>query len=134
MRNEVAINNITFIQKGSHIEGDIDSTGKVHISGSLTGYLSSKEHTVINLGGIVRGSVTTNRAEISGELHGDIRVNDLLTLKSSARIFGNIYAKFLLTEEGSQINGFVHSGKDVDVSQKHNSKEEINLIPKKKAG
>lgn len=134
MKKEITVNNITFIQKGTRIEGHIESAGKVHISGSLTGNINAKEHSVIHIGGIVRGNIISQRAEISGELQGDIRVTDLLHLKSTAQILGNIYAKYLTTEEGAQVNGYIYSGKEIDVLNHLNPKEDQLSIPQRKAG
>lgn len=134
MKNHVAVNNVTLIQKNTRIEGDINSEGKVHISGFLKGNVSTKEHVVINQDGSIKGNVITQRAEISGEVHGDLRVTDLVTLKSTARVFGNIYAKYLVTEEGAQMNGEIYSGKDVDILGKKDQEIQSNMPPQRKAG
>ncbi|MEQ9308903.1 MAG: polymer-forming cytoskeletal protein [Balneolaceae bacterium] len=134
MNKEVAINNITFIQKGTQIKGNIESTGKVHISGSLIGNINAKTHLVLNQEGKVDGDIITPRSEISGEVHGNLRISDLLVLKSTARIFGSVYSKFLVTEEGSQVNGSMLTGKDIDVMKEHHSQEKHLTIPQRKAG
>lgn len=134
MKKEVAINNVTYIQEGTQINGNIDSAGKVHISGSLTGNIHAKTHLVINAGGKVKGDIITPRSEISGEVHGDLRVSDLLVLKNTARVFGTVYAKFLVTEEGSQVNGSILTGKDVDVMKENILPEKPLPIPQRKAG
>lgn len=134
MKNYAAVNNVTIIQKNSLIEGSLDSTGKVHVSGSVKGNINTKEHVVINDGGIVTGNITTQRAEISGKLNGDIRVTDLLVLKETALIFGDIYAKNLEILQGAQVNGMIYSGKNVDVLEKKGSEAKTNLPPQRKAG
>ncbi|GAB5409172.1 MAG: hypothetical protein BalsKO_15370 [Balneolaceae bacterium] len=134
MKKEVAINDVTFIQKETQINGDINSTGKVHISGSLKGNITAKIHLVINNGGHVKGNISTPRSEISGVVHGDLRISDLLVLKSTAQVFGTIYAKFLVMEDGSQLNGSIVTGKDVDVMKENITKDKPLPIPQRKAG
>lgn len=134
MKKELDLNNITYIQKGTHIVGNIESAGKVHISGRLKGNINSKDHVVLNPEAIVHGNIVTKRAEISGELNGDIYITDLLVLKRSARINGNIYSKFLVTEEGSQVNGLIQTGKDVNILKENPLEENQSAIPQRKAG
>ncbi len=134
MKKELDLNNITYIQKGTHIVGNIESTGKVHISGRLKGNINSKDHVVLNPGAIVNGSIVTKRAEISGDVNGDIYITDLLVLKRSAKINGNIYSKFLVTEDGSQVNGIIQIGKDVNMLKENPSDKDQAAIPQRKAG
>lgn len=134
MKNHVAINNVTVIQKGTRIEGNIERADKVHISGSLIGNINANDHLVIHEDGVVQGNITTPRSEISGKVMGDIRVTDLLVLKGTAQVTGTIYAKYLVTEEGAQFNGTIISGKEVNVLNENTSQENPVSIPQRKAG
>ncbi|MFW5756133.1 MAG: bactofilin family protein, partial [Tangfeifania sp.] len=60
---------------------------------------------VIGPQGKVDGEVNCNNIEISGYIKGKISVSELLTMKASARIYGDIIAGKLSVEPGSLFTG-----------------------------
>lgn len=131
MRKQIIEDQITFIQKGATINGHIESIDKLHISGTVIGNIDSKKVTVIHEDGDVRGDIITQRAEIAGNYHGEIRVLDLLHLKKTAKVIGLIITKFFTTEEGAQLNANVQSGKEIEL---HQTEETVIPSAHRKAG
>jgi cytoskeletal protein CcmA (bactofilin family) len=65
--------------------------------------------------------VFTQYAEISGEVTGKVEVKELLTLKSTAIIHGDINTGKLIIEAGAKFNGNCKMGvvsKEVTLSEK----------------
>jgi len=96
---------INFLGNGTTIRGDIKSNGDFRIDGHLIGSIHSKGKVVIGTSGKVEGEVICQNADISGNLDAKIVVLDLLTLKASARITGDIFTSKLAIEPGAKFTG-----------------------------
>ena len=100
--NNVAIN---IISLGTDITGDVKSTGDIRIDGSLTGNLNTKGKVVVGPTGKVSGEIVCKNSEISGVIEGKIVVGQLLILKASSKIFGDIETSKLSIEPGAIFSG-----------------------------
>jgi cytoskeletal protein CcmA (bactofilin family) len=96
---------INLISNGTEITGDVKSNGDIRIDGVLTGSLTTKGKVVIGPTGKVNGEINCKNSEVSGTIEGKINVGQLLTLKSSSRIFGDIVTSKLSIEPGAQFTG-----------------------------
>lgn len=93
------------IAAGTHIEGDFSSTENVRLDGILRGTLKCDHRLVIGEKGRVEGEVSAAEAVIMGQITGNLTVAGSLQLKSTAKIDGDITAKYLVVEEGAAYNG-----------------------------
>jgi cytoskeletal protein CcmA (bactofilin family) len=96
---------INLISNGTDITGDIKSNGDIRIDGSLTGNLNTKGKVVIGPTGRVNGEVICKNSEVSGMIEGKIIVGQLLNLKASSKIFGDIVTAKLAIEPGARFTG-----------------------------
>lgn len=103
--NETETPAINLISQGTEITGDIKSSGDIRIDGLLTGNLNTKGKVVIGQTGKVNGEVTCKNSEVSGNVEGRIVVNQLLILKASSKIFGDIVTSKLSIEPGAIFSG-----------------------------
>lgn len=103
--NETETAAINLISNGTDITGDIKSNGDIRIDGSLTGILNTKGKVVIGQTGKVNGEVICKNSEVSGIVEGKITVAQLLNLKSSSRILGDIVTSKLSIEPGAIFSG-----------------------------
>ena len=103
--NETENNTINLISNGTDITGDIKSNGDTRIDGSLTGSLNTIGKVVIGPTGKVSGEVICKNSEVSGSIEGKITVSQLLNLKASSRIFGDIATSKLSIEPGAKFSG-----------------------------
>ncbi len=55
-----------------------------------------------------KNPITISSAEIAGEVVGEIKAAEVVQLKSTARFFGQIFAKGLMVEEGAVLVGTAH--------------------------
>jgi cytoskeletal protein CcmA (bactofilin family) len=104
--SEMASNNINLIGQGTEITGDIVCNGDLRIDGNLTGNITSKGKVVIGETGRIKGEVVCKNADISGFLEGKVAVIELLSLKATARINGDISTGKLAIEPGSRFTGY----------------------------
>ena len=96
--------------KGTIISGNIESYGNIRIEGEITGDLITKSKVVLGDSAKVLGKVLAQNAEISGEIKGTIEVSELLILKPTAVINGDIITNKLVVENGAQFNGTCKMG------------------------
>jgi cytoskeletal protein CcmA (bactofilin family) len=96
---------INLISIGTDITGDIKSNGDIRIDGSLTGNLSTKGKVVIGATGKVKGEIICKNSEVAGIIEGKITVGQLLNLKASSKIHGDIVTSKLSIEPGAVFSG-----------------------------
>jgi cytoskeletal protein CcmA (bactofilin family) len=103
--NEIETAAINLISNGTDITGDIKSTGDIRIDGTLSGNLATKGKVVIGPTGKVKGEVVCKNSEVSGTIEGKITVTQLLILKASSKILGDIVTSKLSIEPGAMFTG-----------------------------
>ncbi|NMC39773.1 MAG: polymer-forming cytoskeletal protein [Bacteroidales bacterium] len=113
---------INLISQGTEITGDIKSNGDIRIDGTLTGNLSTKGKVVIGPTGKIKGEVTCRNSEVSGSIEGKISVGQLLNLKASSKIQGDIVTYKLAIEPGAKFTGTCKMSESDDNAGSNNSK------------
>jgi cytoskeletal protein CcmA (bactofilin family) len=103
--NEADNTTINLISNGTDITGDIKSNGDIRIDGTLKGNLNTKGKVVIGTTGKVIGEVVCKNSEVSGSIEGKITVGQLLNLKASSKILGDIATSKLSIEPGAMFSG-----------------------------
>jgi cytoskeletal protein CcmA (bactofilin family) len=98
-------NNLNIINAGTTITGDLNSEGDMRIDGTVKGYVSSKARLVLGNTCRVEGDIKAVNLELSGEVNGNIYVTELLTIKATAKINGDIISNKLIIEAGAEFNG-----------------------------
>ena len=90
---------------GTEITGDIVSTSGILIEGDVIGNISCSGQVKIGNSGKLKGNLVCVNAEIEGALEGELTIENLLILRSTARIKGDIEALKLNIEEGAFFEG-----------------------------
>jgi len=103
--NEPDNTTINLISNGTDITGDIRSNGDIRIDGSLTGNLNTKGKVVVGTTGKVKGEIICKNSEVAGFIEGKITVTQLLNLKASSKINGDIITSKLSIEPGAVFSG-----------------------------
>ncbi|MBP9151767.1 MAG: polymer-forming cytoskeletal protein [Flavobacteriales bacterium] len=98
------------INSDTVIEGSIKAKGNLRIDGKLTGTLECQGRLVIGASGSVEGDIRCENAEIEGTIKADITVSELLSLKSTAKVHGDILTKKLAIEPGATFSGSCSMG------------------------
>lgn len=98
------------IVEGTIIEGEIRSESSIRIDGKVMGATTTKGKLVVGSSGIIDGEVVCQNADIEGIVTGRITCTELLTLKSTAKITGDIITNKLAVEPGAVFNGQCNMG------------------------
>lgn len=96
---------INIISEGTIIKGDIVANGDIRIDGELAGNISAKGKLVVGPKGKIDGEVLCNNIEVSGFIKGKVTTSELLNMKSTSTIEGDIIAGKLSVEPGSIFSG-----------------------------
>lgn len=80
----------------------------------LTGNLFCAEKVSIEQRGVLTGNITSKLCVVSGTVNGDITSLDLLDIKATAIVRGNIQSATVHIEPGAVINGYITIGEDID--------------------
>lgn len=96
---------INLVGTGTTIKGEITSNGDIRIDGTLIGQVRSKGKVIVGSTGLVEGDIFCQNADISGNIKAKVEVTELLTLKASSRLQGEIITNKLAIEPGASFTG-----------------------------
>jgi len=96
--NSLAVN---LIANGTTFKGDIQTDSDLRIDGVLNGTIQSKGKVIIGETGHMEGEIQCKDADISGKVNANLKIAESLTLKSSAKVNGEVLTKKLSIEEGA---------------------------------
>lgn len=103
-------NSSNTIGKGTFLEGNVETFGNIRIEGKVTGNVKSKSKVALGPSSFVQGNVIAQNADLEGEVKGRIEVAELLVLKATAIIHGDIITGKLVVEPGAVFNGTCKMG------------------------
>lgn len=103
--NVTSIQVINLIAAGTKISGELISDGDIRIDGELTGNLESRGRLVIGASGKVEGDIKCKSCEIAGTQKGKLFIAELLTLKASSVVSGDMVTGRLSIEPGAFFMG-----------------------------
>ena len=103
-------NSSNTIGKGTFLEGNVETYGNIRIEGKVTGNVKSKSKVALGPSSFVQGNVIAQNADLEGEVKGRIEVAELLVLKATAVIHGDIVTGKLVVEPGALFNGTCKMG------------------------
>lgn len=124
---EIQDQSINIISEGTLIKGDISSSGDIRIDGDLVGNINAKGRLVIGPKGKVDGEINCNNIEVSGFLKGKLTVSELVTMKATANIEGDLIAGKLSVEPGSIFTGTCTMGDSKIKNEKPKPKEQKQI-------
>ena len=101
---------VNTIGAGTVVTGDVQSKGDIRVDGTLKGSVNTEGKVVLGSNGIIEGDVICRDADISGTVNAKITVSKLLSLKTTARLNGDIITNKLSIEPGSTFTGSCSMG------------------------
>jgi cytoskeletal protein CcmA (bactofilin family) len=93
----------TIIQKDTIVKGEIRNCQSIDIYGYIEGKLAA-ENVLIHPDGTFYGMLKTDSADVQGTLQGDVFVNQLINIRASGSVNGNIQYGQLAMEMGADLS------------------------------
>ena len=101
---------VNIIGSGTTITGDVISKSDIRVDGTLKGSVSTEGKVVLGRQGVIEGDVVCGDADISGTIKAKITVTKLLSLKTTAKLSGDIITNKLSIEPGASFTGSCSMG------------------------
>ena len=122
--NGMEVSGTNQILTGTTITGDIVCDGNIRIDGTLKGNLTTNGKVVIGPSGVIEGELNCQNADISGSVKAKVTVAELLTLKATSKLTGDINTNKLAIEPGANFTGACSMGGIVKDFAKHGAQSE----------
>jgi len=123
--------------QGTNVEGTVQAEKDIRIDGTMKGTLICKGKVIIGPTGTIIGDVQCENAVIEGRFEGVMTVGEVLHVKETAKVEGDISTQKLIVQPGSLFNVKCKMGTGNGVQRKVSLDEEelmdLNVLGKSKA-
>ena len=130
-KNEDQSSTSNIIGKETVLQGSIESVGNIRVEGKVYGNAKARAKFVMGNDAYVDGNVVARTAEVAGKIKGNIEISELLILKPTAVINGDILTNKLVVEPGATFNGgcqMGHLAKEIDIATPASRRSEEKAI------
>lgn len=90
--------------KGTVVEGTVKSESDIRIDGTIKGKLFCDAKVIIGPSGYVEGEIRCENAVIEGKFEGNLQVSELLNIRETANISGEVRTNKLIVQSGATFN------------------------------
>jgi cytoskeletal protein CcmA (bactofilin family) len=97
-------NALNALAKGTVVEGSIRCDNDLRIDGTIKGKLTCQSKVIIGPTGAVEGEIKCQNAVIEGRFKGNLHVSELLNVRETAEVDGEITTNKLLVQSGARFN------------------------------
>jgi cytoskeletal protein CcmA (bactofilin family) len=118
---------VNMIGKGTSIKGDIRSDGDFRVDGILHGSIQSNGKIVVGVSGSIEGDINCQNADISGQVKAILRVKEMLSLKATSKMTGEVYTSKLAIEPGARFSGTCNM-EDESMTREHQENKQNGTI------
>ena len=119
---------LNVIVEGSKVIGDMITESNLRIDGEVVGNVSAASKVVIGVKGKIKGNLSCGSADIEGNIDGTLKVDGLLSLRSTASITGEITTAKLEVEEGANFSGNCKMSNHISSTSKTTSSVKENTL------
>jgi cytoskeletal protein CcmA (bactofilin family) len=112
------------------IKGDVSGEEDLLIQGQVEGTISlGKYQVVIGAEGQVKANINSRTVVIEGAVEGDLEGEEMVILRPSARVRGNIVAPRVVLEDGAIFKGSIEMSFDNDNRAQRPAKPAVRAAP-----
>ena len=91
--------------EGTNVEGTISSKSDIRVDGSIKGTLTCDAKVIIGPTGFIEGEIRCQNAVIEGRFEGILQVKELLNIRESAKVSGEVAYGKLIVASGAVVSG-----------------------------
>ena len=106
---------INILGPGAVVKGEIQVNGDFRIDGTLNGSIQCQGKIVVGPTGKIEGEIVCQNADFSGQVKATIRIKELLSLKSTSKVTGEVYTSKLAIEPGAKFSGTCNMEDEADL-------------------
>mgnify|MGYP006280845575 CR=1 FL=1 len=109
----------TVLGASTTLEGSLSSQGNVRLDGTFSGTLDIHGNVLVGETAKINADIDARNVSIAGAVRGNVSGNKVQILRTG-RVWGDIRAKALTTEEGAFIDGKITMTSQSTSAQQHN--------------
>ena len=94
-----------FLDKGSHLKGELSFEETFRIDGKFEGKIPSGSELILGDSAEVDAEIHVNRLSINGSLKGSVRASERIEIHPRARVTAELHTPSLRLEEGAFFQG-----------------------------
>lgn len=98
------------ISEGIKVSGTIEAAEDLLIRGRVDGDISSSQTVLIDVSGIVKGTLRAQTVIVRGVMVGDVYTKAITQLSNEGRMVGNIFSPQVVLDEGAAFRGRIDMG------------------------
>jgi cytoskeletal protein CcmA (bactofilin family) len=121
----------TVLGASSSLEGELTSEGNVRLDGTFRGTLNITGNILVGESAEIHADIDARNISIAGAVRGNVTGNKVQLLRTG-RIWGDIRANALTTEEGAFIEGNItmkgHAASQQDTADTDNKDDDTEII------
>lgn len=95
------------VNEGTTVTGDLKAESDIRVDGSILGNLDCAAKVIIGPKGFIDGEVTCESAVIEGGFNGKLVVKDMLSIKETAKVTGDVITRKVAMMAGCDFEGTV---------------------------
>lgn len=99
--NSSAINSLA---EGAHVEGTVRAASDMRIDGTLIGTIHCDGRLIVGPTGVIEGTINCTNAVIEGKIDGKLKVEQMLHVKETATITGEVVTDKLIVQADAVFN------------------------------
>ena len=101
----ISSSNINTLVEGTSAEGTINTSSDLRIDGHVNGTINCGGKLIVGPSGNVEGDINSQNAVIEGRVQGNIVIQDILDVRETASVNGEIKTGKLLVQNGATFTG-----------------------------
>lgn len=94
----------SFIGAKTDFQGELNVKGTLRLDGRVDGRVNA-DCVILSETAIVKGEVTAQKIIIGGRIEGTLRAREIVEIKATGKVLGDILAKKFSVTEGGEFNG-----------------------------
>lgn len=98
--------------QGTVVEGKVKATTDIRIDGTIKGDLVCSSKVIIGPTGVIEGTIKCQNAVVEGSFNGIFQVTELLNIRETAKVVGEVSYGKLIVQAGAVISGSYKVGGD----------------------
>lgn len=94
-----------FLDRGSHIEGELRFDASFRVDGKVHGKVTSQGDLVVGEEGEVEGEVEVGQLFVTGQVRGSVKAARRVQIAPGGRVFADLSTPSLVIEDGAIFEG-----------------------------
>ncbi len=102
---EAAERRTLVVGKGISVQGTVTDAERLVVEGTVEASMIHAQELSISLGGVFKGEVEVEDAEVAGTIDGTLTARGSLIVRATGKVLGTARCRRLQVEDGGQITG-----------------------------